>query len=215
MTKIKICGLSEVEHVLAASKAGTDYIGLVFAQSRRRVSINKAWVLLEALRSQKRPATAVGVFADETIQEVNRIIEYCHLDWVQLSGSENWDYCREIECPVIKVIHVLPNSSTGKILKEIDMGYRVQSKQKLIILLDTGTAKMPGGTGQVFDWQIAKKIVAKYPVIIAGGLNSANVGQLIKDIQPWGVDVSTGVENNKQKDVSKIVDFIQTVRNSE
>ena len=95
------------------------------------------------------------------------------------------------------------------------MGYRLLPRQNLVCLLDSQVGDTYGGTGQAFDWQLAKEVSARFPVIIAGGLTPANVGQLVKEVQPWGVDVSTGVETNGRKDTAKISAFIKAVRRVE
>jgi phosphoribosylanthranilate isomerase len=212
MTNIKICGLSETNHVLAAAEVGADFIGLVFAPSPRQVSTKKALQLIEAVCHLKTRPAIVGVFVNSPTNEVNRIADYCHLDRVQLSGDETWEYCRRIERPIIKAIHVLNTSTPDKIISEITTGYRLLPKHNLIYLLDSKVADTYGGTGQAFDWKLAGKITARFPVLIAGGLTSRNVGGLVKKIQPWGVDVSSGVETKGQKDTKKIRTFIQAVR---
>jgi phosphoribosylanthranilate isomerase len=212
LTKVKICGLSDIESALAAARAGTDFLGLVFAPSRRQVSPEKVLPLVEAVYGLECRPALVGVFVNVAAQEINQIADYCRLDLVQLSGNETWRYCQEIERPVIKAIHISTSMKVEQVLNKVDMGYRVRLKHEPICLLDSQAKDAYGGTGKTFDWQLVKEVSARFPVIIAGGLNPTNVGQLIRECKPWGVDVSSGVESNGKKDASKIKTFITTVR---
>lgn len=212
MTKIKICGLSEAQHALVAAEAGADFIGLVFAPSRRQVSAERALEMIKAVQGVSLCPSAVGVFVDTAANEVNRIADYCRLDWVQLSGDESWDYCRRIERPIVKTVHVTNARATEEVIDEIATGYQLGLHSELVCLLDSQVGNAYGGTGQAFDWQLAKVVSARFPVVIAGGLTPSNVVQLVEEVHPWGVDVSSGVEVNGIKSVDKIKAFVEAVR---
>jgi len=215
MTRIKICGIRCKAHALAAVEAGADFIGLVFAPSRRQVSPQKALPLVEVVRGLRSRPAVVGVFVNAAAQEVNHIADYCQLDWVQLSGDETWQYCQELKKAIIKVIHVSSGQKTDEILADIETGYQLLPEKELVCLLDSRVEGAYGGTGQVFNWQLAREVSVRFPVMIAGGLTPANVGQLVREVQPWGVDVSTGVESNGLKDASKIRAFVKAVRSTQ
>ena len=209
MTKVKICGITEVGHALAAAEAGADFIGLVLAPSRRRVPIQTARRIALAVKGVKPHPLVVGVFVNALAYSVNRIAEYCGLDWVQLSGDEPWEYLREIERPVIKAIRVRNEQSSQEILADIASGYHGHD---LVYLLDCHVEGSYGGTGRSFDWGLAREIAPRFPVIVAGGLSPENVAEAIRVARPWGVDVSSGVESQGVKDVAKIRAFVESVR---
>jgi phosphoribosylanthranilate isomerase len=215
MTLVKICGIMAVEHARAAAQAGADYLGLIFAASRRQIMPVKAMEIISAVRQLPRPPLMVGVFVNSPASDVNYIAENCKLDLVQLSGKESWEYCREIKRPVIKAIHISDGSTVEAVIQTIQTGRRIMTAEKLTYLLDTHSKSAYGGTGLTFNPQIAGKVAARYPVIIAGGLTPDNVGGLIREAKPWGVDVSSGVETDGIKDIDKIKYFIQTVQEAE
>jgi phosphoribosylanthranilate isomerase len=214
MTRVKICGIRDKNHALAAVEAGADFIGLVFAPSKRQVSPAKACEIASAVKKSSDATKVVGVFVNAPASQVNEIADFCALDWVQLSGDESWEYCQELKKTIIKVIHVSSGQKTDEILADIETGYQLLPAKELVCLLDSRVGGAYGGTGQVFNWQLAREVSVRFPVMIAGGLTPANVGQLVREVQPWGVDVSTGVESNGLKDASKIRAFVKAVRST-
>lgn len=210
MTKIKICGITGVTYARAAIEAGADLIGVVFAPSPRKVTYRKAREIVAAVKEYYFPV--VGVFVNTPAAAVNAAAADCGLDWVQLSGDENWEYCRQIEKPLIKAIHIMPDWNEEELLAHLEEGKRVLGDRAPIYLLDTSAENKYGGTGKVFAWEIARRAAVKYPVIIAGGLKPQNVGEVVSSLKPWGVDVSSGVESRGVKDTAKIKTFVQAAR---
>ena len=214
MTRVKICGIKEETHALAAAEAGADLIGLVFAPSPRQVTLARAEKLAMAVKQSGTTAEVVGVFVNMPAEKVNEIADSCHLDWIQISGDESWEYCNEIIKPVIKAFRIGKNQSANEICTDIARGDKLISK-KHVYILDTHDRDKYGGTGVSFDWNLARPLAQQYPVIIAGGLNPENVAQVIRIAAPWGVDTSSGVETNGVKDISKIRAFIEAVRRAD
>lgn len=220
MTLVKICGLREPAHALAATEAGADFIGLVFAESRRQVTVDQARAVvcalgqplatsggdakhIESLLWRKRPLV-VGVFAGTDAETINRTAEAVGLDLVQLSGDEPWDICDELSRPVLKAVKVKDGTSAEEIIAAIRPG--------AIPLLDTHAEGALGGTGRPFDWAVAAEVARRFPIVLAGGLTPENVGEAVRRVRPWAVDVSSGVETDGVKDVEKICAFIAAVR---
>jgi phosphoribosylanthranilate isomerase len=185
---------------------------MIFAPSRRQVTPEKALKIVEAVQQLHPRPQIAGVFVNKPADEVNQIADYCKLDWTQLSGDENWDYCKQINTPLIKAFHIHVDARQAEISIDIWKGYSVIPPRQLICLLDSTAGGAYGGTGKPFHWQIAKSVAEKFSVMIAGGLNPENVAELMKLTQPWGVDVSSGIETNGKKDINKMKSFIATVR---
>lgn len=203
MTRVKICGLREVEHVAAAVEAGADLIGFIFyPRVRRYVDPHLVKEMLDAVpRGQTR---AVGVFVDEDPHRVNAIAELCGLDLVQLSGNESPAVCRAIRVPALKTIHVARAIEREQVGRFRDLVYALH--------LDTARSGQFGGTGEAFDWTVARDLDVGMPVLLAGGLAPDNVAQAIETARPWGVDVSSGVEVDGRKDSERIRAFIGAAR---
>jgi len=213
-TRVKICGIRDKNHALAAVEAGADFIGLVFAPSKRQVSPAKACEIASAVKKSNNSTKVVGVFANAPSSQVNELADFCALDWVQLSGDESWEYCRRVIKPVIKAIRVGPQSPE-ELYAELSTGNRLLSAQKFIPLLDSRVEGKYGGTGEGFDWKLAQEAAKRFPIIVAGGLDPENVARLIETVAPWGVDVSSGVETGGVKDPAKIKAFIEAVRRAD
>jgi phosphoribosylanthranilate isomerase len=215
LVRVKICGLMEVEHAIKAGKAGVDFIGMVFAESKRQVTPERAAQLVKSVRDINPRPEAVGVFRNAPAEEVNRIARECGLDRVQLAGQETPEFCRNITFPIIKVVHVSSNAKADSILAQVQKWYEIMQGQKFFCLLDTVVDGRYGGTGVTFDWNIAKIVAARFPIMVAGGLTPENVAELVREVKPWGVDVASGVETNGRKDPAKIEAFIRAVWNAE
>ncbi|HEU0000199.1 MAG TPA: indole-3-glycerol phosphate synthase TrpC, partial [Ktedonobacteraceae bacterium] len=203
-TQVKICGLRTPEHATVAINAGADMLGLIFYEpSHRYITPREARALIEAMLQEHSTADFVGVFVNCEAAFINDISEQVGLHFVQLHGDEPPEFCRSINRPVIKAL-----SLHGQDDMDMVRAYHATSWR---ILLDTPTAQW-GGTGQTHDWTLAHSVAQEIPVLLAGGLTPENVNEAINRVQPWGVDVSSGVESNRVKDVEKIREFMRQAR---
>jgi phosphoribosylanthranilate isomerase len=195
--RVKICGITSKEDAIMISNLGADAIGFVFAKSKRKTTPRRAKEIIEILPPF---ITTVGIFMDTALEDVNEISEYTSLDAVQLHGNEPPQYCDKVKRKIIKSILVTANDTKESLLAKMK-NYSVSA-----FILDPGR-----GSGQVFDWKIAKGI--EKPLIIAGGLTPDNVKKVISNLHPYGVDVSTGVEKDYgKKDIEKVKKFITEVQ---
>jgi phosphoribosylanthranilate isomerase len=197
----KICGITRIEDALAAVEAGADAIGFVFyAKSPRAVTAQQAKAIIAALPPF---ISTVGLFVNASACELNETLDAVPLDLLQFHGDETPEQCEGYHRPFIKALRV-------KAGDDIEAACKLYSKASGI-LLDTYVEGVPGGTGETFDWALIPKGLSK-PVILAGGLSSANVAQAIAQVRPYAVDVSGGVEKNKGiKDHEKIRAFMSAV----
>lgn len=224
MTLVKICGISDVKHARAAAALGADFVGMVFAPSRRQVTLGEAKRIAAALRkagstespgagadgierslNARRPLL-VGVFADQDADTINAIAADVGLDLVQLSGSEPWEMCSHLNRPIFKCMKVRRGESADDIAPHLHEG--------AIILLDPYVEGTYGGTGTTLDWSVAADIASNRPTVLAGGLTPGNVAEAVATVHPWAVDVSSGVETDGIKDSNKIRAFIAAARDS-
>ena len=215
MTQVKICGIREKVHALAAAEAGADFIGLVFAPSRRQVTLTQAQEIARVIKGHSNTIEVVGVFVNMPAPVVNRTAHSCNLNWVQLSGDESWAYCQQINQPLIKAVRIRQEERPEEICDYLATGARILSSQRYRYLLDSRVENKYGGTGMTFDWSLARQVAEQFPVIIAGGLTAENVTRAIEITAPWGVDTSSGVETDGVKDSTKIKAFIEAVRRAD
>lgn len=202
VVRSKICGITRIEDALSAAEAGADAIGLVFyAKSPRAVSVQQARTIIAALPPF---VTTVGLFVDASRQELEEILAAVPLDLLQFHGDESPAFCEALQRPYIKALRVKPGD---------DLAAQVAAYgQASGVLLDTYVAGIPGGTGEAFDWSLVPQGLNK-PIILAGGLVAENVAAAIRQVRPYAVDVSGGVEAGKGiKDAEKIRAFMRAVK---
>lgn len=211
--RVKICGTRELSGALAAARAGADYIGFVFVpRARRRVDEERARSIISALREEVlfHMPRIVGLFADQPVEEVNRIAQACGLDMVQLCGGESLDYCGRVEHTVLKMFHVEAEEARDEVVRKLHEGMAAFQQAGHLAVLDRAVAGAAGGTGLTFDWSVARDLARRgHRFFLAGGLTPGNVAAAIREVQPWGVDVSTGVETGGAQDTVKIERFIR------
>jgi phosphoribosylanthranilate isomerase len=203
-TRVKICGITRPEDALEAILHGADAIGLVFyPQSPRYVTPLQAAEIVK-----KIPAfiTVVGLFVNAEASEISDILSAVHLDLLQFHGDETPMQCRQFSRPYMKAIRVKSDTNLVQ--------YAADYADAKALLLDAFAEGVPGGTGQVFDWNLIPSNLS-VPVVLAGGLNADNVTQAIQKVRPYAVDVSGGVEASKGiKDAAKIAAFMRGVSNA-
>lgn len=193
MTKVKICGLSTKEAVKTAVSAGADYIGFVFAPSKRQVTLEQAAELAKFIPSHIQK---VGVFVSPSRAELLEAVDKVGLDLVQVHGQVADDLFEDLPCASIQAV-------------QVDRDGHVPNSQADYLLFDAPVA----GSGQTFDWGRLDTTELAQPFFIAGGLNEDNVARAIQHFSPFAVDVSSGVETDGQKDHEKIRRFIERVKN--
>ncbi len=204
MVKIKVCGITRPEDAFCAAEAGVDALGFVFyTQSPRFIRPEQAHKIIAKLPPFITP---VGVFVNEEVDVIERIIKETGIQAVQLHGDESPALCTQVPSKVIKAFRIQGHSIPEALISQ----YKVDA-----ILLDAYCPHRPGGTGMTFHWQSAAEIKRYGPVILAGGLTPENVAAAISCVAPYAVDVSSGVETAPgKKDPRRIREFVEKVRQS-
>ena len=208
---MKVCGLTDPDDARDAVDIGADMIGMIFARSKRKVSVEQAREIVFACR----PAITVGVFVNSEPDEINEIMDQTGIAMVQLHGDEPPEYLPKINRPCIKVFRIYDTASVVAISTWFA---HLDTKRPTSILLDTYDPKDRGGTGRIFNWDLVAhanhggELSKLAPIILSGGLNPDNVAEGIEKIGPWGVDVSSGVEFAPGcKDLNLLEKFIDEV----
>jgi phosphoribosylanthranilate isomerase len=199
--KVKVCGMTNLKDALVAVEEGADAVGFIFYKKSPRSVTMK--LVREIILELPPFVDTVGVFVDETAEQINKIADNCNLDLIQLHGNESAAFCKRMRRRVIKAFRVKDMQSVKKL-----SSYQVSG-----FLLDTFSESLHGGTGKVFDWNLALPAKKIGPVIMAGGLTANNVQQAIRQVRPYGVDVCSGVESQPGiKDHKKIKAFLKNAK---
>ena len=208
--KVKMCGISKVETIPAIVDAKPDYMGLVFAPSKRQVTVEQAKILIEELHKQCinhydiKVVKTVGVFVNETLDNLVRIADTANLDAVQLHGDEDEAFIQSLkERTNVEVWKAVQIRSAADVEKWIDSSADM-------LLFDAYHKDERGGTGEVFDWSSLDAF--ERPFMLAGGIDSTNVARAIRTVRPYGIDISSGIETNGMKDDKKITAFTKIVK---
>lgn len=196
---VKICGIKTIEAASVAVQAGADFIGFVFAPSKRKITPEEA---AEIAKTIPKSVRIVGVFVNESVENIKSIAELVGLDVIQLHGDESPEIIRELPYQTIKAFSI----------DQVD-AQTINSYPADYYLIDSPIGKHRGGTGKTFDWKLATDLgIDLNKVILAGGLSPFNVQQAIEQVSPAGIDVSSGVETNGEKDHEKIKQFIRNAK---
>ena len=208
--KVKMCGISKVETIPAIVDAKPDYMGLVFAPSKRQVTVEQAKILVEELHKQyavrynSETIKTVGVFVNETVENLLKIAEEVKLDVIQLHGDEDESF-----------IQILKEQSNVEVLKAVQVRSAADAEKWIdssadMLLFDAYHKDERGGTGEVFDWSSLDEF--ERPFMLAGGIDSTNVARAIRTVRPYGIDISSGIETEGVKDDEKMKAFTNIVR---
>lgn len=217
MTHIKICGITNTEDALCAARAGADYLGFIFyPKSPRYVTPAEAWEVVQAVRkTPSAPALRyVGVFVNAPLKHVCAVLDGVGLDLAQLHGDEPLCEVQRLGARAFKAIRPQTVAS-ARDQAQVYARPASETQDTPELLVDAYRKGSYGGTGLPVDLEIARDLAGRYRLLLAGGLTPQNVGQVVASVDPWGVDVSSGVERTEgRKDHARVLAFIEAVRNS-
>jgi len=205
MTKIKICGIKTISDALAAMDAGADLIGFNFyPKSPRYIEVGRCRDIMSVMRKYGH-MTYVGVFVNASVATICSTMETLGLSLAQLHGDETPEMLAVLNGKAFKAFRGVPPSLDGFVREEAPA-----------LLVDASVKGAYGGTGVIADWDRAAELARQYPLLLAGGLTPENVSEAVSQVQPWGVDVASGVESTPgEKDAGKMKAFVQAARDGE
>lgn len=239
--QVKICGITKIEDALAAIDAGADYLGFNFyPKSPRYLTPERCAELQSEIRNQKSQIKTVGIFVNESVENIERILQQCGLDLAQLHGEETPEIVAALAGRAFKAFRgtgenhaayaAARNPSSPGPFSHGEKGSAFPSPagrppeggkwargegNEPAFLVDAYSATHYGGTGHTADWHTAQPLAAQYPLFLAGGLTPENVAQAIQQVQPWGVDVASGVESAPGvKDLVKVRAFVTKAKHA-
>lgn len=206
MVRVKICGITNAVDASMAVELGADALGFIFAPSPRWVTPERVRRIVDTLPPFVQ---AVGIFVEESLKTIKRVVDYCGLNMVQLHGNESPDFCRKLMPYIVKAFLMKNESSLTPIISYRD---RIRA-----LLLDTYRENAKGGTGKAFDWDLALKASdLGMPIILSGGLDPSNIEKAIVTVKPYAVDVNSGVELRPgRKSFVMMRAFMETLRRVE
>lgn len=202
MTIIKICGIKTLRDALAAIEAGADYLGFNFyPKSVRFIQKSACAEITSVLKREHLHIKLVGVFVNSSVEEIKDILQTCHLDLAQLHGDETPETFAQLAPHAFRAFRGIPESNAG-----------YERNEAPFMLIDAAVKGVYGGSGVTADWTAAAKLAQQYPLLLAGGLTPENLADAVRQVQPWGVDVASGVESAPgEKDAGKMKAFVRAV----
>jgi phosphoribosylanthranilate isomerase len=204
MTIVKICGIKSLADAFAAVEVGADYLGFNFyPKSVRFIETPEFIAIANVMRKEKPSIKLVGVFVNSSAGEIRSLLKTDAMDLVQLHGDESPEFCASIGNKAFKAYRGVPNTNSNAFIRN----------EAPTLMIDAAVTGSYGGTGRIADWSAAALLAKRYPLLLAGGLNPDNVADAVRRVDPWGVDVASGVESSPgKKDFDKMRSFVQAVR---
>lgn len=215
MTIVKICGIKTLKDALAAIEAGADYLGFNFyPKSVRFIEKSACAEITSVLKREHPQIKLVGVFVNSSVDEIKDILQTCHLDLAQLHGDETPEMVSAFNGKAFKAIRLSAETSVAE--SAYPFLKSVPKSDLPALLVDAAVKGVYGGSGVTADWAAAAELAMQYPLLLAGGLTPENVADAVRQVQPWGVDVASGVESAPgEKDAEKMSAFVKVVREVE